>query len=62
MKMLSVRPCPECGESMRLAILRKYDPWMRYAIECLICGYKGKRAFTMIGAVNKWNNDKERAK
>lgn len=33
-----------------------------YEINCLRCGYCGKTAFTKRGAVEKWNNDKERAK
>ena len=62
MKMLSVRPCPSCGAFKQMKLCRIHFAVKRYEINCFMCGYCGKTAFTKRGAVEKWNNDKERAK
>lgn len=62
MKMLSVKPCPSCGALKQVKLCRIHFAVKRYEINCFWCGYCGKTAFTKRGAVEKWNNDKERAK
>ena len=42
MKMLSVRPCPSCGDFKRIKLYRKHFAVKRYGINCLRCGYCSK--------------------
>ena len=52
-KNVEVNYCPSCGLRNWVHLRRrKYVLW---EIECLFCGYCGKRAFTPYGAVKKWN-------
>lgn len=62
--IMRMSACPECGASMRLSVCRasRYILWTRYEVDCLMCGYQGKRAFTPRGAVEKWNKEHDNAK
>lgn len=50
-----VKSCPSCGGSW-LCINRCFRRWRsRYFINCENCHYCGKTAFSLKGALKKWN-------
>ena len=54
-----VKSCPSCGSTwlfMVRCLLRRHR---KYYIECEDCHYCGKMAFTIKGALRKWNKTKE---
>lgn len=56
-KIVELNSCPNCGLGSWVRLSRrKYTLW---EVECLFCGYCGKRAFTPSGAVKNWNNDRK---
>ena len=58
-----MKRCPNCD-----TYFGKPQIWMtaypktalKYEVACPVCDYHGKRAFTMRGAVRKWNHDRKR--
>ena len=56
--MKKIKPCPECG-NMPLWFCRvlagRYPFEPRLYIECKACKYCAPKAYTLSGAVRKWN-------
>lgn len=54
-------PCPLCGKTELKTWHTVFPPSLRrYNIACTNCGWGGREAITKLGAVWKWNHNKER--
>ena len=63
MKDISPRECPYCEYRAGVWVLRRCCTkfWKKQCwVQCVLCGYCEKKAFTKRGAIKKWNRRRAR--